>query len=314
MNIYIASSVKDGGIYHYKKEADGQLKFVEKKQMDSPKYMIIKDKKMYIVLTASFENGDSGMVVYDIDEDGRLENPSDILSTQGTEVCHITVYEENIYCANYASGSVILMPDILVQHHGSGPREDRQEGPHTHFVGMTPDNKYLCVTDLGLDTIFLYHPDMTLHSTVKVPAGHGVRHLAFSEDGKYLFAANELESTVAAFAYQDGELTFLDVCSTLPAGWQGESYVAAIRIKDGFIYVSNRGHDSIAELTFSEEKVHLQALYDCGGSFPRDFVFAGEELICTNQLGNNVTFLDVTDEFKKKMVLEIPAPLCVCVD
>lgn len=326
MNLYIASCVKTGGIYHYKRTGQGSLELVEKTPLDRPMYMIIRDGKMYVVLKAPFENGESGILTLNIEEDGRLTNPSEIVSAQGVEGCHIAVHENRIYCANYTSGNVIMLPEasleggkedgagaVLVRHSGCGPHPARQKGPHTHFVGMTPDEKYLCVTDLGLDTIFLYHPDLTLHASFRVPAGQGVRHLAFSEDGRYLFAANELGSTVTVFAYRDGELTFLDQCSALPADYADESAIAAIRIKDSLIYVSNRGHDSIAVLEFADEKLYLLATYPCGGSFPRDFVFAGDDIICTNQLGNNVTVLDGTDQFRIVQELQMEEPLCVCI-
>ena len=326
MKLYIASCVKDGGIYHYERNENGALTLVEKTELDRPMYMIIENGRMYVVLKAPCAEEESGVIVYDLDEAGRLCNPSQMLCTRGVEACHIAVNKGAIYCANYTTGSVILLPDpksagsqntgalkeVLVQHSGHGPHPTRQKGPHTHFVGMTPDGKYLCVTDLGLDTIFLYHPDMTLHTSVKVPEGHGVRHLAFSEDGKYLFAANELGSTVAAYAYRDGEPAFLDLCPALPATFTGESTIAAIRVKDGLIYVSNRGHDSIAVLQFAHEKLRLLKTYPCGGSSPRDFIFAGEDIVCTNQFGNNVTILDGTKDFVLREELQIAAPLCAC--
>ena len=236
-DIYVASCVETGGIYHYKM-VDGKLSFADFTPMDRPMYMTIEDRKMYIVLRAPFENEHSGVVAYDLDDAGRLINPTLAKSTLGVVGCHILADGGEVYCANYISGSVIKMPDKLVTHTGSGVHPTRQSSPHCHFVGLTPDKKYICVTDLGLDTIFLYHRDMTLHSQAKVPAGHGVRHLAFSEDGKWLFAANELRSTLSVFSYADGALCLVDTCDLLPADFTGENLAAAIRVKDGKIYVS----------------------------------------------------------------------------
>lgn len=310
-DVYVASCVETGGIYHYKM-VNGSVYLADIVKMDRPMYMVIDNHKMYVVLRAPFENGESGVVVYDIDEDGRLINPSKIVSTKGEVACHIAVHRGKVYCANYTSGSVIRLPDKVAQHEGTGIHPTRQEGPHVHYVGPTPDGQYLCATDLGLDTIFLYDLDLVLHSCIKVPDGHGVRHLAFSEDGNYLFAANELGSTVAAFSYDNGRLEYQGLCSCLPQNYQGESTASAIRVKDGLIYVSNRGHDSIAVLEFKNNKLNLLNHIDCGGRTPRDFDFIGDYLFSTNQDSNGVAVLDVKNGFALWQNLEVEEPICVC--
>ena len=313
-DIYIASCVETGGIYHYQMRS-GKLILADITPMDRPMYMVIENRKMYVVLRAPFaDNQDSGVIVYDIADDGKLINPSAIVSTRGEVACHIAVDGEDIYCANYISGSVIKLPDTLVTHAGKGPHPTRQTAPHVHFVGLTPEKKYLCATDLGLDTIFLYNRDMTLHSQAKVPEGHGVRHLVFSDDGKWLFAANELASTLSLFAYEDGKLTHMDVCSTLPEDFTGTNLVSAIRFKEGLVYVSNRGHDSVAVVCPVNGKLHPVEIVPCGGKTPRDIGFAGDYLISTNMDSNTVTVLNTYNDFAITDTVEVEAPLCVCVD
>lgn len=313
MDIYVASCVETGGIYHYKL-IDKTLQQVDFTPMDRPMYMVIEGRKMYIVLRAPFENGESGVIVYDIDDTGKLINPTPVQSTKGEVACHILVKQGEVYCANYISGSVIKLPGNVVQHTGHSVHPTRQTGPHVHFVGVTPDEKYICVTDLGMDTIFLYNRDMTLHASVKVPEGHGVRHLAFSDDGKWLFAVNELASTVSVFGYQDGILTIQDTYSVLPTDFTGNNTASAIRIKDGDVYVSNRGHDSIAKVSFADGKLKQGALFPCGGKSPRDFCFAGDFLLSTNQDSDTVTVLDCKNNFALANEISVDQPICVCVD
>ena len=252
------------------------------------------------------------VAVYDIDGDGKLINPSEIMSTKGKVACHITVHKGNIYCANYISGSVVMLPDKLVEHEGTGLHPTRQEGPHVHYIGATPEGKYICAADLGLDTIFLYEPNLTLFSKVSVPKGHGVRHLAFSEDGKYLFAVNELKSTVSVFLYNEGMLELLDTQTVLSPGVSECSIAAAIRIHNNRIYISNRGHDSISVLRFEDNKLEVVDNINCRGQSPRDFIFTERYLICTNQASNQVTILDEENNFVLKECLEIEEPICVC--
>lgn len=311
-NVYIASCTGDGGIYQYHMYGDGKLELVEKTALDRPMYMIVDNNKMYIVLRAPFEESqDSGVVVYDIDSDGRLINPSEIQSTCGEVACHIAVDGENIYCANYISGSVIKLPDTIIKHEGSSVHSTRQTSPHAHYVGFTPDKKYLCAVDLGVDTIFIYNKDLTLYSKAEVPKGHGARHIVFSDDGKYMFCANELKSTVSGFSYNDGCLELVDTISVLPKNCGIESTVAAIRFYSNKIYISNRGHNSISEVSIDNKNMKLERCIECKGSSPRDFDFVDDYMICTNEESNDISIFDTKNNFTYIDSCKLDRPLCV---
>ncbi len=307
--VYIASCVEDGGIYRCQLN-DGKLKLLDKTPMDRPMYMTVSGDKLYVVLRAPFaDSDDSGVITYDFLPDGSLHNPSEILSTKGQVACHILAKDGDTYCANYISGSVIKLPDTLVTHKGSGPNVVRQESAHVHYVGLTPDEEFVCAVDLGVDTIFLYDRNLKLCSKANTPAGQGPRHVVFSDDGKYLFCANELGSTVSAFSYNHGRLDLLDTVAALPENVCVENLPGAIRYRDGKLYVSNRGHDSVSVFRL-KEKLMLEGTVSCGGHWPRDFDFAGRSMIIANEKSNSVCVRDlnsVTDIFP------IPAPLCVAV-
>lgn len=312
-NIYIASCDKQGGIYRFVLDERGKLHKKTFVHMDRPMYMVIKDKKMYILLRAPFENNnESGLISYDINEDGDLINPSGIISTKGEVACHLAVTDEKIYCVNYISGSVISLPDEkLVVHEGKGINPNRQDAAHTHFVGVTPDNKYLAVTDLGIDTIFIYDKDLNFVNKAEVSKGHGVRHLIFSDNGKICFAANELESTVSVFGYENGNMQMINTIDLLPQDFKGESYASAIRLEKDRLYVSNRGHNSISILQCENNKVKMIGTYSCFGDFPRDFDIIGDYIISTNERSNSVTVLDKSNMELVEVKTEIPAPICV---
>ena len=315
-NIYIASCDKNGGIYRFGMDKNGTLKKIGFFSMDRPMYMTIKDGKMYILLRAPFkDNNESGLVVYDIDGNGDLVNPSDIVSTKGEVACHLTVIDEKVYCVNYICGSVIALPEgKLVTHEGKGINPKRQEKAHTHFVTLTPDGKYIAVTDLGLDTIFIYDKELNYISSCKVPDGHGVRHLIFSPDGKYCFSANELESTVSVLEYNSGELKIVETQSCIPSDFKEDTTASAIRFSDGEIYVSNRGHNSIAKFEYKDNKLKKLRVNSCYGDFPRDFEIIGDYIVSTNEKSNSLTVM-----LKKNMELvyvqtDIPSPICVVCD
>lgn len=313
-NIYIAACDKNGGIYHFTQNDDGSLTEKNFYPLDRPLYMTVEKNKMYIILREPFDDDtNSGVMSFEIEKDGSLIRPVECESTEGKCACHLTVKDGNIYCVNYISGSVIKVGEKLVMNIGNGPNKPRQDKTHMHFVNFSPDEKYLLVTDLGLDTIFTYDKNLNEISRAKVPDGHGVRHLAYSGDGKYIFSANELASTVSVFSYNDGKLELIDTLSGIPSDFTNKTTMAAIRVHDGFIYASNRGHDSISKFSFDGTKLHLEDVISVGGSGPRDFDFIGDYVYSTNEQTNNVTVLK--NENGKLTLLpftyNMPDPLCV---
>ncbi len=313
---YIASCTADGGIHRYRMDDNGTLTWLDKTTMDRPMYMTVAGNKMYIVLRAPFEDSpNSGVVIYDILEDGALGNPTPIRTTLGQVACHIAAAGNDVFCANYISGSVIKLPGALVTHSGHSIHPQRQEAPHVHFVGITPDRKYICAADLGLDTIFVYDRDLNLVSKENVPAGHGARHLAFSEDGKTMFCVNELKSTVSVFSYEDGQLGYLETVSALPDNFTGDNLAAAIRVKGEYAYVSHRGADMIACLHWDGRHLKLCSVIPCGGASPRDFLLTDGYAVCANECSNNITVIKTDRDIMVKIStgVSIPAPLCVSV-
>lgn len=310
-NIYIASCEEEGGIYHYQSDGVGNIILQKKYSFDRPMHMIISENRLYCLLRAPFKNRkESGLVSFHIEENGSLSCASTVQNTEGMVACHLAEIDGEIYCANYLSGSVIKMPDTMVVHSGHGVNRQRQEAPHTHYIGVTPDNEYVIVTDLGLDKIFLYHKDLTLHSITDMPPGCGPRHLVNYTDGKTIFCANELHSSISVLEYECGRLILKDTVSALPPDFEGISTCAAIRCEDGKVYVSNRGHDSIAVFGYRDGKLQIEEYVQTYGSETRDFWLDEEAFICANQFSDNVTVIHRKNH-ALLYKLEIKKPVCI---
>lgn len=311
--LYVASCTEDGGIFEYRVTETGRAEEVGFTPMDRPMYMAIANGRMHILLRAPFDEGrESGLVVCDMDREGHLRMPTAPVSTQGEVACHLAVVGDDVYAVNYISGSVFGMPDRLAVHRGSGVHPTRQTSPHTHFVSPTSDGRFLAVTDLGIDRIYIYRKDLTLASTVALPVGHGPRHLAFHEDGEHVFCVNELASTVSLLSYRDGRMTLLHTVSALPAGFSGESTAAAIRCVGDAVYVSNRGHDSVTELGFSGDRLTFRRTISVYGESPRDFIVHGGLIISANERSDEVTLVAL-DSGALVSRIPVKAPICVAV-
>ena len=311
-HIYILSCEKTGGIYHYLFR-NGNFQFIEKTPLDRPMYAIIRDKKMYVILREiDTKTHFGGILSFDIAENGSIINPTEIESTNGIVPCHLEVLGNNKYVVNYLSGNIVKIKEKTVTHNGKGTHPNRQEAPHTHYVCTSPDKKYILCTDLGLDTVFIYDTDLEEKFTVKVPDGSGPRHLCFSEDGIYLYCVNELSNDVSVFEWNDGKPILKDTYPALP-DFKGESTAAAIRIKDKYLYISNRGADTISRFRIVGEKLELLGNTYCGGRGPRDFNIIDDYIICTNENSNDVTILKLENGLPvlTTQKIKIDSPLCV---
>lgn len=223
--------------------------------------------------------------------DRALRAPSDVSSTLGVVACHLTVEGEDVYVANYVSGNIVKNGSVVRIHGGTGVSLPRQDAPHTHFVTLSPDRRYVLCCDLGLDTVFVYDRELRDVSSARVPDGYGVRHGVFSCDGRYFYAVNELRPSVSAFAYGEGHLTYLST-EALPCAVPTATAAAIKMDEEGRLYVSVRGEDAIFVLDAREGALRCLVSYPSGGGSPRDIAIVGRYLLCANETTNVVTVLD----------------------
>lgn len=230
--------------------------------------------------------------------------------------CHLTLDSTGrwLLVANYGTGSAGVMPVLTdgslgemsdhVQHVGSSRVNlERQEGPHAHSTTLSPDNHFAIIADLGLDQLMIYEFDRTKgklkrHGQAQTHPGAGPRHAVFHPNGHLLYVANELGNTVGAYAWDAarGTLQETQTLDTVPPG-APESYVADIHIaaKADRLYVSNRGHDSIAVFDVDAEgKLTRVAIPSCGGHWPRNFALTARQfMLVANQHSGEVAVLPV---------------------
>ncbi len=312
----VASCIEDGGVYKYHLFDDGRVEEYSRLALPCPMFLEVNADKLTVLMMSPFEGSrESGIAVYDKTTD-KLLTPA--FSTLGVEGCHIAACGDDIYCANYTTGSVFKAPDILRVHSGSGVDKSRQEAPHTHSTFFTPDKKYLIVCDLGTDEIYVYDRSLNEVSRVRVPDGNGPRHVCFSKDSKYMYCLTEMGANLCVFSYNDGKLSFIKEISTKPQGFTAIGAGAAIKITaDGKrIYTSERASETIALFDVDGENVTLRAHFDTHGAHPRDFSLVANDsfLICANRFSNNLSIYRVLSDGALEFLnnASIKEPLCVC--
>jgi 6-phosphogluconolactonase len=206
---------------------------------------------------------------------------------------------------------------------GQGPRPEQEES-HTHYADLTPDGR-LAVCDLGADRVYTFTISATgtlTHQQIfATRPGFAPRHLVFHPNKKIAFLVGELSSQVAVLNYdqQTGTFEQIQQIATIPLDWKKHNGAAAIKISaDGkFVYVSNRGHDSIAVFAWQNHHLALIQLAKTYGSFPRDFAIdpSGKYLLVANQESDQATLFErstVTGKLicRQKSIL-VPEGVCV---
>ncbi len=274
-------------------------------------------------------------------ENGRLT----LLNQQptiGEGPCHVAMDRQgrHIVTANYGDGSITVLPITgdgalepatdLKRHSGSSVHPSRQTAPHAHSVTFDATGHLIYAMDLGLDKIMVYqynsqHGKLQPHNPpfLALAPGAGPRHFAFHPSGRFAYAVNELNSTVASFtcAENTGELALLQTVGTLPEGFVGENYPAEVRIHPSgrFVYASNRGHDSIALFVIDEQHGRLtgQGHFSTLGKVPRNFAISpdGKYLVVANQETENVVVFKI-NTIDGTLIptgnsVNVPSPVCV---
>lgn len=261
----------------------------------------------------------AGMIeAYSIEPGGTLA----LLNRQasnGVCPCHLAMDPTGkcVLVANYISGNVVAFPvqpdgklgapGAVVQHRGAGPHSC-QDGPHAHFISHDPDNRFALACDLGVDKVFIcrFNPDLGVLEPNNPPCislnpGSGPRHLAFHPGGDRVYLINEIASTLVVFAYDRmaGSLRKLQTLPTLPEQFSGENTGAHVLVhpSGGFVYGSNRGHDSIAVFAVDADSRELSLIghHSTQGKSPRHFAIdpSGRWLLVENQDSDNIVVFRV---------------------
>lgn len=314
MKLYIASRAPETGIYLCELLEDGELTALSLERADHPAWLCRDGETLYALLREPFQLM-SGMNTYRIGKDGDLSLTGGPYSTHGLYSAHLYAEKGTVWCANYIDGTVLRFPDRLKAFQGAGPDRLRQLSSHPHCITPTPDGKYLCVNDLGTDRIYLLTHELEQVSEAVMPEGCGPRHLVFSPNGKTAFSSNEMGSSVSVLTYDAGILQYVCSCSTVPEDYSGENSASAVRISSAgdTLYVSNRGHNSVAVFDISGNELRRKGFIPCFGNSPRDIALAGEHLLCANELSDSVTVFSLKNGLPESPVSEFSVKMPWCI-
>lgn len=307
-------------------------------EIASPGFLAKSPDGKFLYATCGVDKG--SLAAYAIGEDDSLT----LLNTKPTGdggAAHVSVGATGklLFSAQYGGGSAAAFKiaddgsigeqTSLVEHSGSGPNESRQKAPHPHWSGVSPDNRFLFIPDLGTDKVEIYKIDhesgsIASHGAgVTVPGG-GPRHMKFSKDGSKVYLLNELLMSITVFDYdaEAGTMTAGQTISTLPEGLQEiPNKASEIRVHPSgkFVYAANRGHDSIAAFSIDDSTGELKFVEReaIRGSWPRNFNIdpSGKWLIVAGRYSNTLSVFEIDQETGNLLftgeIKNTPAPICL---
>jgi 6-phosphogluconolactonase len=259
-----------------------------------------------------FEKGSSSVSAFSIDRKTGQLTFLNRVGTRGSP-CHAVVEKtgKTLIAANYGGGSVVAYPvkadgslgeaTSFIQHEGNSIGS-RQKGPHAHEVVLSPDHRFVLVPDLGLDQVLSYKVDAATATLTPndppfapITPGSGPRHMEFHPNGKFAYVNSEMGSLETVFAYDasKGVMKSIQTISTLPEGFTETNNTAETEVHPSgrFLYVSNRGHDSIAVFSIGGDgKLTFVEHVSTQGKTPRNFVIdpTGTYLLAANQNTDNI--------------------------
>ena len=193
------------------------------------------------------------------------------------DTCYIAIDKTGnfLLSAYYGAGKVTvhaISDDKTVQ---GEPLQTIETDIHAHCIETDASNRFAFVPHtVPRNAIYQFHFDESTGALTQNPVGNlnpgapiGPRHVLFHPSKPILYSSNEQGSSVSAYTLEEGEhpgilMDLHEDLSTLPADFEGDNTCAQIHIdpQGTFLYVSNRGHDSIAGFAIDEDSGKLSAI------------------------------------------------------
>ncbi len=252
------------GIHIYDVDVE-QGKLAERKvvPINNPSDLVVSKNHRFLYSIA-----DEGVEAFRIEEDGDL-TPMNKQWIGGVRGCYVEVDDKNryLFVGGHHDGRVSMMRlcedgsigEIAdgVFHKGMGRSiAQRNFIPHVDCVKLTPDQKFLCAVDNGLDQVKIYRVDyekgkLELIDILRGPIESAPRMIRFSKNGKFAYILYELSNEVEVYKYsvKKNQPYFEKIQSISTVDGREDDLCAASGMevsKSGqYLFVSNAGINSV---------------------------------------------------------------------
>ena len=286
---------------------------------------------------------DEGVAVFKRDKNGDLSRINSV-NIDGMRGCFLStdVDGKYLYVAGYHDGKVTvvhthkdgrlgsLMDGVF--HTGLVSVAERNFRPHVNCVRPTPDNKYLCAVDNGIDQVKIYRVNklrnkLELVDILRCPRESGPRIIRFSDDGKFAYILFELSNEIRAYKYDgSGKVPAFELIQTIETSAKKDvhdTHNAASGLSlanDGkHLFCTTAGEDTVSMFERDEETGMLTRKFTLpiSGEYPKDLVLLPDDkhLVLANHASNTLTTFTV--DYEKNIIvmngkpIKITEPNCI---
>ena len=299
--------------------------------INNPSDLVVSKDRKFLYSIA-----DEGVEAFEILPDGDLK----ALNKQwigGMRGCYVEVDDLNryLFVGGHHDGRVSMMQlkedgtigEIAdgIFHKGMGRGSDRRTNtPHVDCVKLTPEQKFLCAVDNGLDQIKIYKVDyvngkLKLADIIRGPLESGPRMIRFSRDGKYAYILYELLNVVEVYKYDviNEQPRFEKIQSITTESAKDEDICAASGMevtKTGkYLFCSNAGVNSVVVFEIDAKSGMLKEIMrtKVDSDYPKMLAIYPDEAhyLTLNNSSNEIVTYSV--DYKDGYSLQTGAPVKV---
>lgn len=313
------------GIHIYDVDTDEGLLYLRKVIPVSNSSYITRSRNMKFLYSIA----DEGVRAYEIQPDGDLK-PINEIDINGMRGCHMSVdlNGKYLFVAGYHDGKVTVvhthqdgrLGNLMdgVFHRGIGAVNERSFRPHVCCVRVTPDNRFLCAVDNGIDQVVLYKINQTYNKLqvvdiLRMGREAGPRSIHFSRNGKFAYVLCEITNVVRVYSYDVVNdypvFELLQEVSTLSDERDPHDAASSLRISyDGeYLFCSTAGDNSVACYRINQDTGMLDRLFSLptSGRYPKDIaLFPDQKHIAVVNNGSNTITTFAIDYEKQVLVMK----------
>ncbi len=322
------------GSYSY----NGQAKGITVYDVDVKKGRFTKrcevqvDNSSYVIASSDgktlYSIADEGVVSFRIHENGSITrlNSANIKGMRG---CHLSTDEgdRHIFVSGYHDGKATILKlnkdgsigDIVdgIFHKGLKSVAERNFRPHISCTRRTPDDKFVMISDLGIDQVKIYRFDdkeekLILADNLRCELESAPRCFIFSSDGKFFYLMYELKNVIDVYSYETGErqpkIEKLQTISTTgPEPLSQLTAACSIRFSpdEKHLFCGNAGDNTVTIYNRDTKTGLLEHLCSLpvSGGYPKDIcVFPDDKHLASfNHEDGSITFFTI--DYDKGLII-----------
>lgn len=286
---------------------------------------------------------DEGVEVLRIKEDGGLV-PINKVGIDGMRGCFLSTDSTGrlLFVCGYHDGKITVvhihrdgrLGSVMdgIFHKGLGSVAERNFRPRVTCAAETPDAKYLCVVDNGIDQIKIYKVNpvsgkLKLFDILRCELESGPRLIRFSKDGRFAYVNCELTNEILVYSYDgSGKVPQFELLQKVSTRMDTRELGCAssgmhISPSGNYLYCATAGDNTVGIFRINHETGLLEkiCILPISGKYPKDLaVFPDEKtLVVLNHESNEIRFFTVDYErgllFMKGRPIKIETPNCILI-